>query len=221
MFDWRALFGFTAGVIAFAACVLYILSILKGKTVPSKTTWWIWSLVQVMLTVTFWQSAGDSNAIWVSVGYTTGTIIIALIATKYGESGWAKTDQYCLLLALASVGVWTLTNTIFALLCVLIADIVGSIPTIKKSYREPWKEDLPAWGLGFTGNIINMFVLGSLWRLDSLYPTYLLVLTGTVVAVVFFRRKFVAPPKGCHSTLWRVFVLAHFTDKINRKCTQR
>ncbi|MBI2482311.1 MAG: hypothetical protein HYV76_02005 [Candidatus Vogelbacteria bacterium] len=196
MFDWRVIFGFTAGVIAFLACGLYILSILRGKTAPSKATWWIWSLVQIMLSITFWQSARDSNAIWVSVGYTAGAIATAFLTIKYGESGWDKTDKYCLLLSFVAIGVWISTNATFALLGILLADILGAIPTVKKSYLEPWKEDLPAWGLGFSSNVINIFVLGSLWRLDSLYPIYLLLMTGMVVIVLFIRRKFVAPPKG-------------------------
>ena len=43
-----AFFGVIAALLMLAVPIPYIRSILRGKTVPSKMSWWIWTLVGVL-----------------------------------------------------------------------------------------------------------------------------------------------------------------------------
>lgn len=185
-----AITGKVAGIISLVAFIPYIFAVLRGETKPNRTTWWIWTVVGLMLGASYY-SSGANHTIWVPVSYIIGPFVIAILSIKYGEGGWTRFDRNCLLGAGVSVVLWWIfSSPLVALLINLFIDLMGALPTIRKAYYEPESEDRTAWALFFAGNIVNLFAVETTWTFAIyVYPIYMVLVSGIIAILVLARRR--------------------------------
>lgn len=181
--------GGVAGLISFVAFVPYIHSTWRRRTRPNRATWWIWTLVGFLLAGSYYAS-GARHTVWVAVSFALGPLVIAVLSLKRGEGGWTRLDRTCLLGALVSLLLWWFSHSpLIALLFNLIIDMLGAIPTVRKSYLEPQGESLVAWILFLVGNGLNLFAV-EVWRFAIvIYPAYMFVLSA-VMTLLLLRPHF-------------------------------
>lgn len=180
-----ALLGILAGVLSFAAYVLYIFSTLQGKTKPNRATWWILTLVGLMIATSYY-AGGARDTIWVALSYVLGPAIIAVLSLKYGEGRWERLDQLCLTGALISAAIWYLSESALLVLFInILMDFLGLLPTIKKSYLRPEGENRAAWTLESFSGVLNMFAIERWTFAIAFYPMYLLILNVTITVLLF------------------------------------
>ena len=181
--------GRTAGLLALAAFVPYILSILRGGTRPNRATWWIWTIVGLLLGSSYYAS-GAQHTMWVPISYIIGPLVAAVLSLRYGEGGWTAFDRRCIFVALLSLPLWWFFQSpLIALLMNLFIDFLGALPTIRKSYFEPEGEDRLAWALFFAGNVANLFAIEGLTFVIVVYPAYMFLASGTITFLVLRPRK--------------------------------
>jgi len=188
--DIKVVLGIIAGVIAFLAYVVYVISILRGKTKPNRATWWIWAFMGLVVGLSY-HSSGAVNTIWVPYVEFLGPFSIAILSIKYGEGGIDnKTDILCFLGAFVSVLLWVIfNNPLIALIMNLVIDSFAIIPTIKKSYLRPEGEDFWAWfGTGLADSL-NMFAVERFTFAVLVYPIYMLVSDLIIIVILLFRKK--------------------------------
>lgn len=187
--DFTAIAGKVAGIISFAAFVPYIFAILKRTARPNRATWWIWTTVGFMIGASYY-SSGANHTIWVPVSYIIGPAIIAVLSLKYGEGGWNWFDRSCVIGAGVSVALWwVFSSPLVALLINLFIDLLGALPTIRKSYREPEGEDRTTWVLFTIGNAINVFAI-EVWAFAiAVYPIYMFLIDVAILAPLIWPRK--------------------------------
>lgn len=185
--------GEIAGGISFLAYIKYIVSIFQGKTKPSRSTWWILTFVGILILFSS-NFIGAIENMWIQLSYIIGPLIIAILSIfpRYGYStGLLKIDQICLLGGILCIGLWIVFNSpMVAFVGSIIVDFIGLIPTIKKAYFDPNKEDLVAWGITMIAVIINavgISVWFSMVDKDWIYASYLLLTDGLIT--VFLWRK--------------------------------
>ena len=179
-----------AGAIAFLAYVIYIVSILRGKSKPNRATWWIWAFMGVVLVLSY-QASGAENTIWVPFVEFLGPLIIAILSIKYGEGGINnKTDIICLVGSFVSIILWIIfNNPVIALVTSLAVDSFAIIPTIKKSYLRPEGEDFWAWfGTGIADSL-NFFAVEKFTFAILIYPIYMLTSDIIIVAILFVKKN--------------------------------
>lgn len=187
MSDITAIAGQVAGIVSLVAYASYVLAILRGETKPNRATWWVWTVVGLMLGSSYYYS-GANHTIWVPVSYIIGPFVIAILSIKHGEGGWDRFDKYCLFGAGVSIVLWwAFSSPFIALLINLVIDLMGALPTIRKVYHEPEKEDRTAWTLFLVGNTINLFAV-EMWTFTiSVYPIYMFLVNGVIAGLVFIR----------------------------------
>ncbi|MDB5259273.1 MAG: hypothetical protein JWO73_481 [Candidatus Taylorbacteria bacterium] len=185
--------GIVAGCISFSAYVLYMISTVKGRTKPSRSTWWILTLVGIMIASSYYAS-GARDTIWVALSYVLGPLIISILSLKYGEGKWERLDKWCLASAIISASVWAIFRSAqIALVTNIVMDFLGLIPTIKKSYLRPEGEDRAAWTLESFSGALNIFAIEKWTFSIAFYPLYLLIVNGIVTLFLYMpiiRRKF-------------------------------
>lgn len=187
MFD-TALFGKMAGIVAFAAYVPYIVSIVRGKTEPNRATWLIWTIVGFMLAISYYYS-GAVETMWVPVIYVIGPCSIFVLSFKYGKSEWVLIDTFCLFGVAVSLLLWWLSGSaLVALLLNLFIDFLGAVPTVRKVYYEPQTEDRLAWVLSCAGSLINLFAIEDWTFSIAVYPIYMCIGNGVITALIFIGR---------------------------------
>jgi hypothetical protein len=181
--------GVIAGVLALTAFVPYIIAILRGSTRPNRATWFIWTVVGLLLATSYY-SSGAHDTLWVPVAYVAGPLVVAVLSIKFGEGGWTWLDRLCLFGAAASAPLWWLSGSpLIALVINLLIDALGALPTIRKSYYNPQGEDRTAWALGLAGATVNLFAIEA-WSFEiAAYPVYMFVANATIAALVLVPRK--------------------------------
>lgn len=188
--DVKAVLGLVAGIIALLAYVVYVVSIIRGKTKPNRATWWIWAFMGLVVGISYYAS-GAVNTIWVPFVEFIGPLSIALLSIKYGEGGLDnKTDLVCLFGAIFSILLWIVfNNPVVALVTNLVVDSFAIIPTIKKSYLRPEGESFWGWfGTGLADSL-NMFAVERFTFAILLYPIYMLVSDLIIIITLLLKKK--------------------------------
>ncbi|KKQ78180.1 MAG: hypothetical protein A3A96_00180 [Candidatus Zambryskibacteria bacterium RIFCSPLOWO2_01_FULL_39_39] len=186
MFTITYIFGVVAGIISFGAYIVYIISILKGETKPSRATWWILTIVGSVTGISYYFS-GAVDTIWVPVADVFGIFIVAILSIKYGEGGLNPFDITCFFVSMTGLVLWYIFKSpVIALILNLSMDFVGMLPTIKKSYLEPTGESGFSWLLTFIGNVLNFGAIGSATFGVLIYPIYMSITSGSVATLLYF-----------------------------------
>lgn len=182
------LMGKIAGVFATLGFLPYIVAIFKNTTVPSKTSWIIWTVVGTAIVLSY-KTSGANASVWVAVSYAicpAFVLVVALFKNREREP-WPKLDKICLIVGLILFAPWATFKVIesvnmlpawarflplITLFGGLAVDAFGAIPTISKSWKKPEGEDLWAWTFWCTGNIINLFAVET-WNWEiATYAVY-------------------------------------------------
>lgn len=182
MSNWQAAIGAIAGFFSILCFVPYIITILRGKTRPNRATWWIWTVLSFVISLSYYFT-GAGNTIWLPVCGGIGQLIIAILSLKYGEGGWSRFDRICLLGVGISLVLWRQFDSPFlALLFNIIVDCLGALPTIKKSYSEPETENLLTWSLYLIGSTLNLLAIERLSFGLLAFPLYIFFVNASIVA---------------------------------------
>jgi hypothetical protein len=173
----------------------YLRDILKRKTTPHLYTWLIWAITQGTATAALWYGGGNLGA----MGLAAGTILVTvtcLLALKYGTTNITRGDTILLVLALIAILIWwQLHSPLLAVVMVTTVDAIGYLPTLRKSFSEPWSETLSFWA---TMTAVSLLVILSNAEYNFLTVTYSALLAtanSTLWMVCYFRRKTVPNPQ--------------------------
>jgi len=178
-----------AGLLSLISFVPYIVTTLQGKNKPNRATWIIWGLVSIILLASY-KTVGATHAIWPSVSNVVGMVLILILSFKYGVKEWSALDTYCLIAALVGLFFWWAFNSPLTALTMSIGiDLVGAIPTLKKSYLDPASENKLTWILFWSANTLNLFAVESWNFAMAFYPLYLFFISGTIAVILIVRKK--------------------------------
>ena len=179
------------GVVAFFP---YLRDTFSLKTKPHAYTWLIWAITQGTAVFGIWHGGGGWGALNLTIG-TLFVIVVFLFSIKYGTKNITKNDTAILIAALSVIIVWwRLDQPLISVIMVSVIDVIGYVPSFRKSYQEPWSETLISWIL-FSAS--NTFAILALEEYNLLTVTYLAAITSANIALFllcFFRRKFFPKP---------------------------
>lgn len=188
LIEIQKIFGLIAVIFAGVSHILYIASILKKETRPSRVTWFIWAILGGIIAFSY-RSSGATTTLLVPLGEALWYTIIALLSIKYGVGGWTKIDKIALAGAGLSGFVWYITGSaVIALLAGIGVDMMAAIPTIYKSYKDPYSEDKKAWVFTSAGSLLNMFAINQISLPIIAYPLYMFV-ANTLITCLLFRKN--------------------------------
>jgi hypothetical protein len=181
--------GAIAGVLSLGGFLPYWWAIWRGKTRPNRATWWIWSIVGIIIALSY-RAAGAESTMWVPISYVIGPLGTSLFALKFGEGGWTKLDRICLVGVGIGLILWGVYRSPDLVLGINISiDFLGALPTIRKSFRHPEGEDLLAWALFTIANLLNLLAVDR-WRWEIvIYPIYMFLICSTIYSILWRGRR--------------------------------
>ncbi len=199
-FDLKTVFGIVAVIINLFAFYPYLRDIFLKKTQPHIYTWLVWMITQGIAVAGLWYGGGSWGAVNLSIGLLL-VLAVFILSFRYGTRNITKFDTATLLAALAAAAIWFLLNDpILAVLTATAIDLVGYIPTWRKSYQEPWSETINTWLLFVAANIASIFALSEYNLLTLSYITAIIFANLAVAAVCIVRRGTIPRPES-HFTL--------------------
>lgn len=188
MFITSEIFGEAATIVAALGFALYIVSILKGKngSKPSRMTWFILATIASMIAYGNWMVGADATFPALLIN-AIGSVVVACLAIKYGDSGWEPVDQLALVGVIATCIIWVTTqNNLIGLLCALSVDLIAIWPTVLKVRKKPWLEESAPWIVTVSACLLNVLALNiaslSSWNWETaISPVYLFFINAFVL----------------------------------------
>ena len=181
-------------VIVGGAFLPYLRDIFRGKTKPHAYTWLVWTITQGTAVAGLIKGKGGWGALTLIIGIVF-CLIIFLLSLKYGTRNITKSDTVILVAALSAIVVWwQLENPLLAIFMVSVIDVLGYIPTFRKTFEEPWTETAISWAVF---SLVNILIIFALSEYNLLTLTYLVTITFanfTLLAICLIRRR-VIPKK--------------------------
>ncbi|AGH98009.1 hypothetical protein [Micavibrio aeruginosavorus] len=118
----------------------YFHSIYKKETRPHVFSWLNWGImVGIGAYAQFTLDGGAS--VWALVFVSVTCLLIAFLSLFVGEKNITRSDWLAFIGALAVIPVWMGTqNPFFAIIALMVIDILSYYPTIRKSWNDPWGE---------------------------------------------------------------------------------
>lgn len=181
-------FAIIAALLAIAGNLPYLWDILKGRVRPHPYTWLVWSIVSA--TVFFGQVAkGAGIGALPTAASEIFTLIIFFFSLKYGFDGITRMDTAFLVVALLGLIPWALTKdpTLSVVIAVGI-DVVGFIPTLRKTWAEPATETPLLYASNVARHILALFSLQA-YNLATMLHSIAMIGTNTAMVVFILRRR--------------------------------
>jgi hypothetical protein len=188
----HAAFGILAGVLQLVAGAPYIRDILRGSTIPQRSTWTIWTTLSFVVLASQWAS-GATWSLALTIGQAVSCAAIFVLAMRRGVGGVRPIELA--LLGIAALGIvgWQIADDPTVATCsVVIADIIGVALMLPKTYRQPASETLSTFAIGVVSTVFALAALESIAASLLIYPVYILIADAAVVAVIAVRRRALA-----------------------------
>jgi hypothetical protein len=190
--DIKLIFAILATVISVAGFFLpYLKEMLKGKTKPHAYTWLIWTITQGTAVVGLIYGGGRWGAASLAIG-TAFVFLVFLLSFKYGTRNITKSDTIILIAALSAIIIWwQLDNPLLAVFMVSIIDVLGYIPSFRKTFEEPWTEPPILWAIVSFSSIFSIFALNEYNLLTLTYITAITSASLVLLIICLIRRRIV------------------------------
>jgi hypothetical protein len=186
--DYQTIFGIfsvAAGLVGFG---LYFWSIYKGYTKPHAFTWVSFALLDA-ITFAAQVTSGAGAGSWALGLGAVGCTIVAVVAIFVGHVKIRGADTVSFLAALLGIVLWALTsNPLYAVILAAIINILGVIPTVRKSFDEPATESVTIWSIDLLRYGASLLALQTFTLTTALVPASILLSNAAVITTVLMRR---------------------------------
>lgn len=175
-----------AGILFFLAYVPYTWSLVRGKIQPTKSSWVIWWLMDILSLIGMSIKHTANGQIVAAV--ICGALVLVLIL-KYGNRGWGTLDVASIIIAGIGMIFWIFTkNANSAIIAGQLVILVGAIPTIASVWERPQDENILAWML-WTVSCVVLTTGISRWTIaNALQPIAFLIADGSIMIALTTKR---------------------------------
>lgn len=181
--------GILSVILTVLSYLIYIKDILKKKTLPHIYSWFIWSLINsISLSLQIIGKAGYGS--WPSVVVVFFSTIVFILCFKKGTKDINLIDKLFLILSIIFLVFWLIIKEpkISAFIISLTA-IISFIPTIRKSWNNPFSETLFVYELNAFRQFLSVGCINNYKIITFLYPSTWMVSNLLFSIFLILRRK--------------------------------
>lgn len=192
MNELKPLLGSIAVILTFLGYVPYIRDILKSKTTPHLYSWVLWGFVTALaFALQIADHAGPGAYVTLVAACLCGVVVVLSLINKSGRD-IKPIDGVFLILAFISLGLWLIAKQpILSAVLTTLTDLLGFMPTIRKSWNKPWSETLSFYWANTFRFGLAMFALNRYTVMTALYPLAWLLANGLFALMLMIRRSIV------------------------------
>ncbi len=176
--------------LTFIAFYPYIHSILKGETKPHVFSWVIWGSTTFVVFLAQLADGGGAGAWPIGVSGIITIYVAVLAYMKKSDITISRTDWLFFITAMTSLPLWYLSaDPLSAVVLLTTVDLLGFVPTFRKSHAHPFEEKLTFFGLMTVRNIISIFALAHHSLTTVLFPASIAIACLVFIVMVRYRRR--------------------------------
>lgn len=185
--------GVIAVILAFAAYIPYFRDIVKGKTKPHIYSWFIWGFLTTIIFALQVKGGGGAGA-WVTLSAGIFSFIVFFLGLRSGDKDITKSDTVFFIAALIATGLWVFAKQpTLSVILLVVVDMLGFIPTIRKSWKKPQEETLFMWALNGFRHSLSILALRQYNTLTLLYPSVWAAANILFSLMLIIRRRALSP----------------------------
>ncbi len=185
----KVIFVIISSLVGISCFIPYIIDILKRKTKPHVYSWIIWTVLQLIGVMAMIDGGAGLGVMSLLIGAILCGFIF-ILSLFYGTHNIKIFDTICLIGAIISIIFYFfIHNTLLSIIIVTVTDLVGFMPTFRKSYEEPKTETISTYVLSSISSLFALFALSNITFTTSLYLISLIVSNGLCALIIFLRRK--------------------------------
>lgn len=174
--DYKIIIAIIWTIIILIWEIVYIKEIFLWIVKPHPFTWLWWSILTWVVSLAqylnWWEIA--FMVLWIEA---IMTFIIFLISLKFWEKKIFKTDILSFIIWLSAILLWYFTKTpLYSVFLITISDVLMFIPTIRKTFSDPYWEELFEYYTSSLAYFFSFFALSELSLITFLYPWVLIIL---------------------------------------------
>ena len=189
MENYKIIISSVAVILMIFAYVPYIRDIFKNKTKPHAFSFFIWGSASFLI-YALQVKGGAGVGSWVTLGVSLISIFIFVLALRFGEKNITKSDILFLALALISLFLWVIVKQpVWSIILIVLVDILGFAPTIRKSWNKPHSETLFLYQMSALRHGLAIFSLEKFNILTLLNPVTWTLANGLFAILLIVRRK--------------------------------
>jgi len=180
-------FAILSFVFSAFAYIPYVRGVFKSKTRPTISTWISWCLMDGVVLAGM---VAQHQIAWQMIAYVLGCLAV-ISASLYCNAtlGWKNLDTYCVGIVAVAVCSWAITgDPDLAIVFSLVAAIVGSVPMMVNSWKDPANEMLMPWLFIMAGGICGVLAITEYTIAGA--ATQWVFLAVQVIFVALITRKF-------------------------------
>lgn len=186
---FKFILAILSSIFAISCFIPYIVDIFKGTTKPHSYTWLIWAILQTIGAIAMLSGgAGIGVASLVIGAVLCGFVFI--LSLFYGTHNIKFFDKVCLAGAFVAIGFYFfLHSALLSVLMVIIIDLIGFFPTLRKTYEEPNTETVSTYILSSISSFLALLALSIFTLTTSIYLISLVITNLICAFVILHRRK--------------------------------
>lgn len=189
MQDSKTIISFIAVVLTIVGYVPYLRDTLKRKTTPHIYSWFIWGTVTA-IAYALQVSGGAGVGSWVTLVVAIIAFFVFALGLRNGNTDITRSDTVFFMLSLVAIFLWLVAKQpVLSVVLVSTIDILGFIPTIRKSWNKPYSETLFMYELSAFRHGLSVFALQQYSIVTWLYPVSWAFVNALFSLMLIFRRK--------------------------------
>ncbi len=190
MHEIKDLIGITAIILTFVGYVPYIRDVIKGKTHPHVYSWFIWGFVTAIAFALQVTGGGGVGAYVTLAAAIMCTTVFVLGMMGKGKKDITKTDTAFFILAFVALGFWLIAKQpVVSVLLTTGIDLLGFVPTIRKTWNKPHSETLSFYILNTIRFALAVISLQKYTIITAAYPIAWVLGNGLFALLLIVRRK--------------------------------
>lgn len=187
----KEIIGGIAVVLTFVAYIPYYRDILKGKTRPHIYSWSLWGLLTILI-VALQFKGGAGPATWITAAAGLLCVGVVFLSIKNGKRDITTSDTVVAVLSLMAIGFWLIADQPeVAITLAIVADLLAFIPTVRKSYYDPYSETLSLYITNALRFCLALLAVAELTYLSSAWIIAWAVGNALLSILIVVRRTYV------------------------------
>jgi hypothetical protein len=169
--------------------IYYYKKTLAGEFKPHMFSWGIWALLgAIAFCAQYSEDAGFG--MWQNAFMTLGLTTITILAYFMGNKNYMRSDWICLLFALMAIPLWVVTkNPLWSVILITIIDVVATVPTITKSWKNPHQESSRTFAMAGLICALSIISLDVFNMITTFYMGVITILNFLLALMIMFRRN--------------------------------
>lgn len=191
-------FVFLGALLSLGGSSRYAWQTIRGRTQPNRVTWFLWTVAPAIgFVAALDDGVGLPAVLTLSVGLGPAIIFVSSFANRAAYWRISRFDLGCGAVSLIALGVYlSLDDPTPAIVFAVLADLMGGVPTIVKSWRSPASENPAVFALSGANGVITLLTIDH-WDVATwAFPVYIVVIgIGLSLLIVVRGRRAHAPSR--------------------------